>query len=281
MTLEERVQKRTAQLAQANTAIQDLNARLKAENLSIAARLDLVRQIQERILPKPTELNSLRDLEVAAYMAAAEDVGGDYYDVLVTEEGVTIAMGDVTGHGLESGLIMLMTQTAVRTLTELGQISPQIFLNTLNRTLYKNIQRLDTYKNLTLVLLHYNQGQVKITGQHEEVVIMRANGTVERVDTIDLGFPLGLEPDILAFLRTHTVTLEPADGLVLFSDGIVEAMDGAKQLYGFDRFCGQLQRHWNRPVVEIEAAIVADVQAHLGGEMPLDDMSLLILKRLS
>ena len=100
-------------------------------------------------------------------MEPADEVGGDYYDVLHTDGVVTIGIGDVTGHSLESGMLMVMTQAAVRTLQEIRESDPVRFLDTLNRTLYQNVQRMRSDKNLTLALLTYAQGQVRISGQHE------------------------------------------------------------------------------------------------------------------
>jgi len=96
-----------------------MNEQLQIENLRMGAELNVARRIQQMILPSPQELE-IEGLDIAGYMAPADEVGGDYYDVLYTDDIVTISIGDVTGHGLESGLLMLMTQTAVRTLKEAG-----------------------------------------------------------------------------------------------------------------------------------------------------------------
>lgn len=74
---------------------------------------------------------------------------------------------------------MLMVQTAVRTLQESNVTDPVTFMDLLNRTIYNNIERIKTDKNMTLALLDYHQGKLSLSGQHEEV-IMRASGDVER-----------------------------------------------------------------------------------------------------
>ncbi|MCZ0901656.1 SpoIIE family protein phosphatase, partial [Microcoleus sp. HI-ES] len=115
-TLEQKVEERTAQLAQANKEILVLNERLKVDNLRMSAELDVTRRLQQMILPQQQELESIAGLEIAAFMEPADEVGGDYYDVLTQNDQVKISIGDVTGHGLESGVLMIMAQTAVRTL---------------------------------------------------------------------------------------------------------------------------------------------------------------------
>ena len=194
-TLEDKVKERTAELASANGEILALNERLKEDNLRMGAQLDIVRQMQQMILPNAEELK-IDGLDIAAYMEAADEVGGDYYDVLNTDGVVTLGIGDVTGHGLESGILMRMAQTAVRTLKEIHETDPVRFLDALNRTLYKNVQRMNSEKSLTLAILNYSQGQVSISGQHEEIIIVRRGGEIERMDTRDLGFPIALDDDI-------------------------------------------------------------------------------------
>lgn len=110
-------QKQTlAKLADANTEIQTLNGKLKSDNLRMGAELEVTRELQQKILPKPEELEQVSDLDIAGFMEPASEVGGDYYDVLQSNDRTLISIGDVTGHGLESGILMVMTQTAVRTL---------------------------------------------------------------------------------------------------------------------------------------------------------------------
>ncbi|MGK7894658.1 MAG: CHASE2 domain-containing protein, partial [Xenococcus sp. (in: cyanobacteria)] len=166
-TLEDKVQERTAELAQANEAIIALNEKLKQENLRMGAELDVARQLQQMVLPKAEELEVIEGLDLAGYMAPADEVGGDYYDVLHSDGLITMGIGDVTGHGLESGILMLMTQTAVRTLQKIKERDPVRFLDTLNRTLYQNLQRMNSDKNLTLAILNYLDNRVSISGQHE------------------------------------------------------------------------------------------------------------------
>jgi phosphoserine phosphatase RsbU/P len=277
--LEQRVEERTTQLAQAHAEISTLNQRLAADNLRMSAELDLVRQMQHLILPTPDELAAIDGLDMAAFMEPADEVGGDYYDVLHTDGVVTIGIGDVTGHGLESGILMVMTQAAVRTLQEIRESDPVRFLDTLNRTLYQNMQRMHSDKNLTLALLTYAHGHVSISGQHEEAIIVRHGGAIERIDTIDLGFPLGLEADIAEFIRHTSVALQPGDGVVLYTDGITEAADMHHGLYGIERLCTVISQHWAGTAHDIQAAVMADVRCHIGAQKVFDDITLVVAKQ--
>ena len=214
-------------------------------------------------------------------MEPADEVGGDYYDVLQHGDRLKISIGDVTGHGLESGVVMLMIQTAVRTLMTGGVTDPVRFLDVLNRTLHDNMQRLNVDKSMSLVLLDYQLGQMKLqaSGQHEQVLVVRQDGQVEAVDTMDLGFPLGLESKIAQFVEETSIELQPGDGIVLYSDGITEAENVEKELYGTERLCNVVSAHWTQPAEAIKDAVVADVRGFIGEQTVYDDLALLVVKQ--
>jgi serine phosphatase RsbU (regulator of sigma subunit) len=231
------------------------------------------------LLPKPQELLEIADLDIAGFMDPAAEVGGDYYDVLVRGDRVQFGIGDVTGHGLESGVLTIMVQTAVRTLLEHNEADLKCFIDTINRTIYGNVQRMDSDKNITLSLLDYEDGMLTLCGQHEEVLVARHHGDLERVDTIDLGFPVGLEADISDFTRKLQIPLGQGDVAVLFTDGITEAEDEAGRFYGIDRLCEMVDRVKANPAKTICQLIVDDVRQHIGRQIVHDDITLLVIKR--
>jgi sigma-B regulation protein RsbU (phosphoserine phosphatase) len=256
-----------------------LNAELQQENLRMGAQIDLVKEMQQLILPKPEELAKIKDLDIAGFMQPADDVGGDYYDVFYNDGIVTIAIGDVTGHGLESGILMVMTQTAVRTLQTMKEKDPVCFLDTLNRAIYDNIERMESEKNLTLAVLNYCDRKVSISGQHEETIVFRKGGKIERIDTMNLGFPIGLYDDIAEFIDHHFIELERGDGIVLYTDGITEAKDIQKKQYGIEKLCETISSNWERSAEEIKQAVIKSVYEHIGEQKVFDDITLLVLKQ--
>jgi serine phosphatase RsbU (regulator of sigma subunit) len=274
----DRLEQAIEQLADSAQKLDTLNQRLKEDNLRMGAQLDIVRQMQQMILPNPEELE-IEGLDIAGYMEAADEVGGDYYDVLNTDGVVTLGIGDVTGHGLESGILMLMAQTAVRTLKEIRETDPVRFLDALNRTLYKNVQRMNSDKTLTLAILNYSQGRVSISGQHEETLIVRNGGEVERMDTMDLGFPIALYDDIAEFIRHISIELKLGDGIVLYTDGIPEAKDINKKQYGVEQMCEVISQNWHLSAQEIKQAVIDDLRGHIGTQKVFDDITLLVVKR--
>ncbi|ALG67323.1 SpoIIE family protein phosphatase [Beggiatoa leptomitoformis] len=279
LLLEAKVEERTVQLAQANSEITCLNAQLQSENLRMGAELDITRHLQQMVLPKAKELLQIKELDIAGYMEPATEVGGDYYDVLQKDGRVICGIGDVTGHGLESGVLMLMVQMAVRTLLNSNIPDVETCLKVLNHTLYDNVKRMNSDKNLTLSLLDYEHGVLRLSGQHEEVLVVRRNGTVERIDTIDLGFMVGLESDIETFLGHKEINLAEGDGVVLYTDGLTEARNAQGRVYSVERLCRIVGEHWHLSALEIQIEVIADVRQHVGKQKVCDDITLLILKK--
>ncbi|HSM81567.1 MAG TPA: transporter substrate-binding protein [Nodosilinea sp.] len=277
-------QQAEAALQAAHAEILSLNSSLQADNSRMSAELSVARQLQRMVLPHAEELAAIVDLEVAGVMEAAAEVGGDYYDALQDDQRrVTLALGDVTGHGLESGVLMIMAQTAVRTLQSLGlaagELSAAQALQAINAVIYQNRLRMGSHRHLSLVLLDYHRGTLTLSGQHEEVLVVRADGTVERIDTVDLGYPVGLVANIAPFVAQHRLDLAVGDGVVLYTDGITEAENSERELYGLERLIAVVQRAWGDGAEAVQAAVMADVRSHIRHHTIYDDMTLLVLKR--
>ncbi|HBK97907.1 MAG TPA: hypothetical protein DD001_11605 [Microcoleaceae bacterium UBA10368] len=173
---------------------------------------------------------------------------------------------------------MIMVQTAVRTLLAYNEPDLVRFLSAVNRAIYDNMQRMKCDKNASLALLDSQEGMLKLSGQHEEMIVVRCNGSVERFDRIDLGFPIGLDVDITEFVA-ETVQLYTGDVVVLYTDGITEAENIDQVLYGLERLIEVIQINWQRTASEIRYAVIDDVRSHMGAQKVFDDITLLLLKQ--
>lgn len=276
--LEIAVNERTQELAQAHVKISTLYDKLQADHSRLSAELDVAKQIQSMILPRAQELADIKKLDIACYMQPADEVGGDYYDVLSFNDHVIIGIGDVTGHGLESGVIMLMVQSAVRSLMENNNPDLCHSLKMINQVVYKNSDRMQSDKNLSLALLHYYEDTLTIAGQHEEVLVVK-NNQVERLDTIDLGFPIGLEEDVSEFFAEINLHLAVGDGIVLYTDGITEAENMTGELFGIERLQELVEKHWHEDAQTLQDIICQALMYFIGEQKVYDDITLLIIKR--
>ena len=278
--LESKVAERTAELSSANQRIQELNESLKDENRRMSAELDVARQLQMMVLPSEEEISDFQDMDIACFMSPADEVGGDYYDILHLEKGgMLIGIGDVTGHGLSAGVLMLMAQTAIRTLSN-ANLDMRELINRVNTVLYQNIQRINEDKNMTLALIHYNAGHYTVVGQHESILVCRSNGEIENIETFDLGLFVGMEEDISAFTNTHQFQLNKDDVMLLYTDGITEAINVKEEEFGMDGLQKLLKKYYRLPAKDISENIKADLIEYIGDAEIYDDITLVIFKQI-
>jgi serine phosphatase RsbU (regulator of sigma subunit) len=216
-------------------------------------------EIQRSILPPVV---ALPGLELAARMVPASEVGGDYFDVRRDGGGGWVGIGDVTGHGLPAGLIMLMTQTATAALVRPERRDPRELVVALNQVLHDNIRhRMRRDDHVTLSLLRYDlDGVIRFAGAHEPIIVWRrASGRCEVIETP--GAWVGALPRLDEVTVTGTLALAPGDVLLLHTDGVTESMNAARQRFGLDRLAEVLETHAPQGAEASCAAIFAAVEA--------------------
>lgn len=264
-----------------NIATEERN-KLEKENIRMGMELDVAKRIQTMVLPQKKEIEKSKELDIGATMITATEVGGDFYEILPQKDGSTLfCIGDVTDHGLYSGIVMLMTQSVVRATTDEQKTDLPATLNRINSVLYRNIQiRLANRRNLTLSLLQYKNGTFYITGQHEFILLLRKDSnTVEKIDTIDLGMYIGFIEDISEFVNETTLSFNPGDIMMLYTDGITETESHDKKFYGLDRLMETFKNNRELKARNIVENVIEDVEQFRGNKELLDDISLVVIKR--
>jgi serine phosphatase RsbU (regulator of sigma subunit) len=242
----------------------------------LVAELAVGRRIQTALIPKHVPLP---ELEIAAGMLPADEVGGDYYDIFAQPDGCWVAIGDVTGHGLLAGMIMLMMQTAVSTLIQGSpDASPARLVCRLNAVMSLNIrERLEQCEHATFVMLRYHDGGVfTMAGAHEDLIVYRAaERRCERIS--QSGVWIGIADDIQAETRDESFTLLPGDVLVLYTDGLIEARNAMNEEFGVERVEQLVSAGASAPVREIYDSLLAAVRAWTPVQQ--DDITMIILRR--
>jgi DNA-binding LacI/PurR family transcriptional regulator/serine phosphatase RsbU (regulator of sigma subunit) len=249
--------------------------REKAEKERLERELEIATHIQTSILPRNL---LVENLEIAATMLPATEVGGDYYDVLPGPGGCWLGIGDVAGHGLRPGLVMMMLQSIVAALgrNDFGA-APRDVLQVVNAVLYDNVrERLGQDEHATLSLIRYfSSGELVFAGAHEDLLILRAaTGKCERIPT--LGTWVGATKDIAEATEDQHARLNDGDLLLLYTDGAIEATNGAGQQYGIDRLCADLTSVQDKSVTQIRDHLLASVCAFLAVQE--DDIALLVAR---
>jgi sigma-B regulation protein RsbU (phosphoserine phosphatase) len=261
--------------------------RISREELRNKERLEremeIATVIQTLLLPAQPLLDGF---DVAARMVPAEEVGGDFYDLHQTPAGSFVAIGDVSGHGVTPGLIMMMVQSMLaaiaRSPAELARLDgPREVLRVINAALYENLRvRMHDDNYMTMVLLrHMGGGCFRYAGAHEAMLVYRRRtGTVETLATD--GTWLGMQDDIGPFLEERELALETGDTLLLYTDGVTEAKSPEGQQYDLPRLREALLRQHQvpRPSAEkIRDGIIEDVLAWSRARQ--DDITVLVLRR--
>ena len=250
-------------------------ARQKAEQQRLEQELSIATRIQTSILPRDL---SVSGLEIAANMLPATEVGGDYYDVLPTPDGCWIGIGDVAGHGLRPGLVMMMLQSVVSALVRSNpNAAPRDVLKVVNGVLYENVrERLRQDEHATLSLISYKKdGQLVFAGAHEDMLILRAQtGKVEQVPT--LGTWVGATRDIDEATQDSRCRLHDGDVLLLYTDGVTEAQNRAGEMFGIERLSAELCRLGRVSVPEIRDGLCAAVTEFMAEQK--DDIAVLVAR---
>lgn len=265
---------RATQLSRA--LVEEATRRQRAEQQRMSQELEIAARIQTALLPARREVGGL---QIAACMLPATEVGGDYFDILPTEDGCWLGIGDVTGHGLSSGLVMLMVQSATAaTIRSNPQLKAGSAWRAINTVLCDNIrQRMAHDEHVTLTLIRYrSDGRLSFCGAHEDLIVYRKRtGRCELVPTP--GVWAGILEDVPADQTLESsLELAPGDVLLLYTDGLIEATNAGNEELGSERLCTLLAEAAALSVEEIREHILAALQRWMVQQ--LDDVTLLVAR---
>lgn len=256
------------------SVVHEAALRQRAERAQLEGELRIAERIQTAILPSVVQVPWL---SVAAKMVPAIEVGGDYYDFHATDAACWVGIGDVTGHGLRAGLVMLMIQSMVSSLLEqCPSADPASVVNRLNAALYRNVrERLALDDHATFSLFHVEaSGRVTWAGAHEDVIVQRANGSCEVYTPA--GTWIAARADISSVTRNQELTLRPGDRIILYTDGLIEAMDANKLLFGLERVISLIESHARADESSLVNSLVQAAQRF--SVVQQDDITVVILR---
>ncbi len=238
----------------------------------------IARTIQTSVIPRDF---ALPGFDIAAVMMPAAEVGGDFYEFRRTADGgAWLGIGDVTGHGISAGLIMMMAQSMFTMLSESSaeEPTPAEFLTKLNRALYFNLRsRLREDKFMTMVVARlYPDGRLIYAGAHTELLVYRkAIAAVERFPTD--GLWLGLVEDLGPATKDHEVKLGLGDLALFHTDGVTEATNEKGELFDIDRLIEGLGSASAGSAGDTVMNILSATRAW--SPSPSDDVSLMAIRR--
>ena len=238
------------------------------EKQRLVKDMEFARTVQESFLPQTAP--DVPSYRFSAHYTPAQEVGGDFYDFIRLDRDRTgIVIGDVSGKGVPAALFMAKLGSDMRTLA-FTEPDPAAALAKLNDLLVERSRR-GMFATLLYLVLDARSGVLSLCNAgHLPPVIKKADGAVARLSAAG-GTPLGIMPGMQ--YRTETATLERGDTAVLYTDGIIEAMNAGEELYGYDRFTALLRSGPSEPD-GLTGAIVADVNRFTGLSPQHDDLTL-------
>jgi serine phosphatase RsbU (regulator of sigma subunit)/predicted ester cyclase len=217
--------------SQANTLHTTLE-RLEQETRArerVEQELAVAQRIQDALLPK--DLPEPEDWEIAHHYRPAREVGGDFYDFVRLEDGrVGLVIGDVSGKGIPAAVLMANTQSVLRTIAQRGSITPGQALEEANAVLFTYIPP-NMFVTCFYAVLGLTEGRLRYANAGHNLPCCWHEGRTTELRA--RGMPLGLMPG-MAYEEKET-TLTPGDGVLFYSDGLVEAHDPQHEMFGFPR----------------------------------------------
>jgi len=255
------------------------NARLHqdiVEKEKIEKELEIAGTIQRRLLPK--ELPKLSGYEIDAVARPSRLVGGDYYDLIPLKNGkMAFVIADVSGKGVPAALLVSTVHASLHAyingISDLGQLAAQ-----LNEVVYENTEA-ERYITLFMGILDPISGSLLYVNAGHCFPFFLSSHDSSVSPLAATGLPLGMFEGV-AF-ETGNVTMRSSDVLVLYTDGVTEAMNRAFEEYGEDRFRRVMIHSKNLNANAFLGSVVADVEQFVAGEQQSDDLTMMVLKRLS
>ncbi|MFH1561955.1 MAG: SpoIIE family protein phosphatase [Nitrospirota bacterium] len=247
---------------------------MTVEKERLQKELEIARDIQQSFLPQ--SIPQIEGFELAAVNLPAREVGGDFYDFIpITKDKWGLVIADVSGKGIPAALFMALSRTVIRTNT-MGNplvseaihkanefIMEESEINTMFVTLFYAI--LDTKKGrLTYINAGHNPPFI-IKPEKGEVIILEGEGIA-----------LGVIPNVE--LEEREISVEKGDTVVLYTDGVIDAINEQEEQFGEERFIELLKENCGLPAQEIIERVQREVITFSGNQSQFDDLTLVVLK---
>lgn len=250
--------------------------RFQLENKRIESELRVASDIQNSMVPTVfTLLPDRPEFDLYAILNSAKEVGGDLYDfALVEEENLYLAVGDVSDKGVPAALLMAVTKTLLKSMAVLD-LAPDTILSRANVEISSNNDAL-MFITVFCGIINCRKGELVYSNAgHNPPLILRNSGEVEWLE-LPVGLVLGVDAD--ASYSTKSILLNPGDTVVVYTDGVTEAMNSERQLFSEARLIDTARRFINADAQEVVKGIAAAVHEYADGTVQSDDITIMAIK---
>ncbi len=265
--LEDMVETRTLEL---QNALTDLRGR---DNL-IQKQLDMASVIQRSILP--SKIDDWNELKFSARYIAMEKIGGDFYDLYhMKDDRLGVMIADVSGHGIPAALVTTMAKITFGNASAKFE-SPRRIFQEVNQNILDHVKTQD-YMTCFMVSIDDEYNVVYSNASHQKAILLRTEaGEVELLDTG--GLFIGAVEEARDSYEEKTTRLQYGDRLILYTDGIPEAVNENREDYSNERLENVILENRHLPLDEFSDAIIEDVRKHIGQAELEDDITLLVIE---
>jgi len=249
------------------------------EQQKLQKELQVAQEIQQMLLP--SDFPKVEGFDIGSYYEAAKEVGGDLFDfVEVDEETVGIIVADVSGKGVPGSLIMTMIRTALR-LESRGNKNPADVLAKVNKFVSDDMRKGMFVTMFYCILDSRNRVINYASAGHNPMILFRSSAK-QTYYLNPSGFPVGLRlPDPELFdkkIHTDSIRLREDDVLVLYTDGVTEAMNHQRELYRDERFLQSIRDNGHLDVTEFVKSLKDELKHFTGGALQNDDITFVAIK---
>lgn len=248
------------------------------EGERMSTELTIASDIQKMVLP--AKLPEVPCLDIFANTRASVEIGGDNYDVIRSHNNTFIYVGDVTGHGVPAGLVMMMANTLLNTFCEMYQSAYDVVVQ-VNRILKP---RIPSTMFMTMVMLRYHETEKKMyfTGcGHEHILTFKkASGVCEAYPSG--GIALGMLPDNSKIIKEEILSFDAGDFIVLYSDGIIEAKNTNGEQFGLKRLKEAVEKYApsSQSSKDLFTYVLTDFNKFVEDQTQDDDVTMMVIRKM-
>ncbi len=247
-----------------------------ADKLATKNELDLARKIQNTLLPQESPKN--KNYSISFSYESAREVGGDYIDFFAKKGNELIVIGDISGKGIAAALYMVRVQAILNLLTDTFDDLKEVVVN-LKKYFSTKLSR-EFFLTLTAVKI-FDDGKINMIRAGHPPILYFKKSSNEICEINSKGMGIGFNDKGLfeKTLEVSEIEVETGDILLLYTDGITEAMNEAKMQYGIDRMKKVIQNNSEKTVEEIKEKLNRSIKAFVGQADPNDDITFILLKK--
>jgi sigma-B regulation protein RsbU (phosphoserine phosphatase) len=260
-------------VSQRTTELQEALSSLRSRDEQIQKQLDMASVIQRSILPG--KIDDWNELKFAVRYLAMEKIGGDFYDVhLLKDDKIGIMIADVSGHGIPAALVTTMAKMSFGN-AGAKYDSPKKIFQEMNQSILDHVKTQD-YMTCFMLAIDEDYNVLYSNASHQKALLLRRTGEIEQLDTN--GLFIGAIEEARESYDEKKTKLEYGDRIIMYTDGIPEAINEERQEYSNRRLEDIIKRSHTLPVEGFADAVMNDVRQFIGNEQLVDDITCLIIE---